>query len=171
MEARRGLFVIATLDLVAMAIGITGGGGLRRIFGTLSPAEAAALGPGVWTGGHVSFLSLAVVAVAIITFFGVLALERTPGAHDAFCERALRRATTVSVLIVYLVTVGTVTFFRGRTEVPEVTGTFLASFTATVGIVVAFFFGSSAYLESRTSEKLGRAELPRPAEGDASGRV
>jgi hypothetical protein len=133
-----------------MAIGILGSAGLKRVFGLLSNEQANALGPGFWTGGHLSFLSLAVVAVAIITFFGVLMLERKSATGNALNEGALRRAITVSVLTVYLVTVGVVSFFRGGAKIPEVTSTFLTSFTATVGVVIAFFFGSSAYLESRT---------------------
>jgi hypothetical protein len=129
----------------------------------LSQAEEEALGPGFWTGGHLSFASLAVVAVAVITFFGTLVLERKPGTGEIFNEGAIRRSTAASVLIVYLVTVGVVTFFRGNAKVPQVTSTFLTSFTATVGVVLAFFFGSSAFLESRV-----RAE--RKSEGGEAGR-
>jgi hypothetical protein len=92
MEPRRGLLLIAALDLLLMTIGITGAVGVKRFLGHLSPEEAQALGPGFWAGGHLGYLSLALVAVAIITFFGMLALERSSRTVEAASERTMRQA-------------------------------------------------------------------------------
>ena len=152
METKRGLLLIGGLDLLVMTIGIAGAIGIKRFLGLLSAEEARGLGPGFFAGGHLSFLSLAVAAVAVITFFGLLILERKPGAAGTLNEGAIRRAIAVAFVTVYLVLLGVVAFFQGDWKSPEVTTTLLGSFTATVGVVVAFFFGSSAYLEARPQE-------------------
>lgn len=65
----------------------------------------------------------------------------------------------------YLVLLGVVAFWHGDERVPEITQTILGSFTATVGVVIAFFFGSSAYLEARagTTNKAPPEPSPRDA--------
>ena len=93
------------------------------------------------------FLSLVLVATAVITFFGFLwhGLAQDSGLD----EGDMRTAITVSVVTVYLVLVGLVAFFPEQTpggELPAITNTMLTSFTAIVGVVVPFYFGTSAYV-------------------------
>lgn len=153
MERRkRGLLIIAFLDLLALTIGIVGALGTKRFLGLVPAEEGKVLGPGFFAGGHLSFLSLAVAAVAVITFFGFLILERNTSAGGTFSEEGIRQAIAVAIVTVYLVLVGVVAFFGGKWESPEVTMTLLGSFTATVGVVVAFYFGASAYVEVRKSQ-------------------
>jgi peptidoglycan biosynthesis protein MviN/MurJ (putative lipid II flippase) len=157
MDTKRGLLLIGGLNLLVMTIGVVGATGVRQFLGLLSAEEAAEkLGPGFFGGGHMSFLSLAVAAIAVITFFGFLMLERKPGSVGSPNEGAMRRAITVAMVTVYLVLVGVMVFFRGTWESPEVTQTLLGSFTATIGVVVAFYFGSSAYLEARSPKSKGK---------------
>lgn len=123
MESKR-LFWIGVIDIVVIAIGAT----LSAII------------------HHMAFLAVAVTTVAIVTFFGVLT-----GGNVQSNESVFRRAITVAVVTVYLVLVSLVSFFGGGWESPEVATTLLVSFTSIVGVIVAFYFGSSAYLELRRS--------------------
>jgi hypothetical protein len=91
------------------------------------------------------FVSIAVALVAIVTFFGVLTGDDQP--PD---EPLLRRAITIAVVTVYLVLVAIVAFFKGTWQSPEVTQTLLASFTSIAGVIVAFYFGATAYLEVKS---------------------
>ena len=101
-----------------------------------------------------------VVGVAVITFFGFLVLfvgEQTPARR--ITDRDLRVAITASVFLSYLDLVGIASFFREEYPLPPFATTLLGSFTSIVGIVLAFYFGTSAFLESRR----------RPAPSDSTG--
>jgi hypothetical protein len=117
-------------------------------------------------------LSLALVATAVITFFGFLwrGGNEPPGG-----EEDMRTAITVSIVTVYLVLIGLVAFLPevpNQGQLPAITSTMLTSFTAIVGIVVPFYFGASAYVEKnglRGDEELrGRVER---MEEELTGRV
>lgn len=119
------------------------------IFGVVTIGAALyVFAPGWWGFTFPGiFLSLALVATAVITFFGFLwhGLGQDPGLD----EEDIRTAITVSVVTVYLVLVGLVAFFPEQTpggQLPEITNTMLTSFTAIVGVVVPFYFGTSAYV-------------------------
>jgi uncharacterized membrane protein (DUF485 family) len=113
------------------------------------------------------FRSIGLIAVALITFYGFLlrGLRR-----DALLdEKDIRTAITVSVLAVYLVLVGIVAFYSGSDKARELdplTSTMITSFTAIVGIVVPFYFGTSAYVQVK-SEEFERKGTPTSAEEKA----
>jgi hypothetical protein len=91
-----------------------------------------------------------VAAVAIVSFFGLykLSLPSEETAQDR--EASLRFAIAGSIVIEYLVLVGIVAFFKqGPDELPPITNTLITSFTTIVGVVIAFYFGSSAYVQGK----------------------
>ena len=68
-------------------------------------------------------------------------------------EGVLRGAIATAIVVQYLVLVGIVAFFgRGPEQLPPITQTMISSFTTIVGVVVAFYFGSSAYVEAEKSK-------------------
>jgi hypothetical protein len=114
------------------------------------------------------FLSAALVTVAVITFFGILWNGIGP---DGLNETVMRTAITVAVVTVYLVLISIVAFFslpsssseQGSIpsteqtqatddELPAITQTMLTSFTTIVGIIVPFYFGTSAYIQAKREE-------------------
>ena len=99
-------------------------------------------------------LSAGLALLAIVTFFGSLEGLRAP--NQRLDEGELRSAITVSTVVTYLVMVGLVTFYQGTNNaLPELARTVIGSFTATIGVVVAFFFGSSAYVQARRQSQGG----------------
>lgn len=145
----KGLLVIAVLDFLILLAGIVGAVGIPRLFYnlTLEQADALAKLPGLFGGGHLAFLSLAVGAIAIVTFFGSLRIGVLAQVGPQ-SESWIQRSIVIAVVTVYLVLVSIVTFFRGKIELPPISTTLLESFTATVSVIVAFYFGSSAYIEA-----------------------
>jgi hypothetical protein len=144
-----GLIVIAILDLLILLAGVVGAVGIPRLFYGLTPEEADHFAklPGLFGGGHLAFLSLAMGAIAIVTFLGSLRIGiSTAGGTPS--EAWMQRAIVIAVVTVYLVLVSVVAFFRVGGELPPVVSTLLGSFTATVSVIVAFYFGSSAYVEA-----------------------
>jgi hypothetical protein len=103
------------------------------------------------TGGE--FLALALVAVALITFFGFLRYGTN--------SEAMRTAITVALVTVYLILVSLVAFFSnvksGTLELDPLTQAMIASFTAIVAIVIPSYFGATAYVqasEARTNREV-----------------
>jgi hypothetical protein len=119
------LFWIAVIDIIAFIVGITG----------------TAL------SDHQAFLSCAVGIIGIVTFFGALAAE-IPGAKEEGAER-IRRSITFAILTVYLTLVGTMAFFKVQQDLKGL----LLSFTTTTGVIIAFYFGSSAYVDGKSISK------------------
>ena len=98
-------------------------------------------------------LSVTVIAVGIITFFGLLWYVQTQGGPLALHREGARLAIAASVITVDLVLVGMVSFFisapDGGNDLPALTQTMLTNFTAVVVSVVGFYFGASAYVQVR----------------------
>lgn len=92
-------------------------------------------------------LSVAVVAIGLLTFSYFITRPIHPA--QQLPDGSLRDAIAATVVIEYVVLVGIVAFFgRGATTLPPLTQSLISSFTSIVGIVVAFYFGTSAYLEA-----------------------
>jgi protein-S-isoprenylcysteine O-methyltransferase Ste14 len=119
-------------------------------------------------------LAFATVAAGILTFFHLLA--QPPELHSASNnqDKRLRAAIASAIVVQYLVLVGLVAYFTNSEAfgiLLPITQTLLASFTATVGAVIAFYFGTSAYVEGKRIENQSspshpndpRARLPNDA--------
>lgn len=128
-------------------------GGLLLIVVAIADIALIALGVyGAATWKHAGWLSFAVAAVSVVTFFGFLHLGRSVSGAQPDSDRLERRAIAATAVVVYLVLVSNVAFF-GLTEKPQelnpLTNMLVTNFTAVVGVIVAFYFGSSAYVEVR----------------------
>ena len=111
-------------------------------------------------------LAPAVVGSGIIVFCSCIIISEERGINFLSDSAIIRSTISVSIVIEYLVLVGTVALFSTNPNEPErlpaVTQTLLTNFTAIVGVVVAFFFGSSAYVEGQ--ERRGRrSQAEKPA--------
>jgi hypothetical protein len=93
-------------------------------------------------------VSAAVVATALVTFFGFLGLAG--GAQTGIPHGSLRSAIAASTIVTYLVFVATAGLFQTTQSLSEISRLLLTSFTATVSVIIAFYFGSSAYVAART---------------------
>ena len=86
-------------------------------------------------------------------------------------ERAMRNAIAASVVVMYLATVGLVTFYslitpEGATSVPQIhplTKTIIDSFQTVVTVVIGFYFASSAIVEGIQRRKTGSLPGDPPA--------
>lgn len=136
-SSRTFLVWLAVSNLVLMAIGTIG----------------ASVGfPWLGLTNHMAFLSFSVSAVGILTFFGLL-WSFSATNSGVLGEQSLRTSITVAVITVYLIIVGEVAFFTAKTDLAKITDVMLTSFTSIVGVVVAFFFATSAYVEVKKREK------------------
>ena len=94
--------------------------------------------------GSFAYLTGAMGIVSMVTFFGVMS-----HGENTTDETLFRRAITFSVITVYLLLVSSTVFLTKEIGSTKISETMLASFTSIVGVVVAFYFGSSAYVEGK----------------------
>jgi|GEM_PF-2805656 len=102
-------------------------------------------------------IGFAVIAAGLLAF-AFFAGHQTSAGEPGTSDRSLRQAFAAAIIIQYLLLVGTVAFFRQGDQLPPITQTILSSFTAIVGVVVAFYFGVSAYVQT---QKGTRADVKR----------
>jgi peptidoglycan biosynthesis protein MviN/MurJ (putative lipid II flippase) len=97
------------------------------------------------------------IATAATCFFGLLFLTQTNDEQWQITEETMRTAIAGTIVVVYLVLVGTVAFFVAGpkgSDVPAITHTMVTSFTTIVGIVIAFYFGTTAYVQAQREKML-----------------
>jgi Na+/proline symporter len=97
-------------------------------------------------------LTVSMAAIAIITFFGFVWLANETGGPLALHKEGMRLAIVASVIVVDLVMVTTGVFAFGDQSLNDKAQALLNQFNTIVGIVVAFYFGSSAYVQVRKKE-------------------
>ncbi len=107
------------------------------------------------------YLSAALIITALSSFVGILALQQKGATGWELSESIVRTTVAGMFFITYIVMVALVIFWTNDAsagkQLPQITQTLLTNFTTVTGIVVAFYFGSSAYAQS----KLGGDTAPK----------
>jgi hypothetical protein len=119
--------------------------------------DLALIGLGVfgaqWWGLRI--LALALAAVGLVTFGGILCAFHELEEASGWTEGPMRNAIAASVVIMYLATVGVVSFYplvEAGGQAPglnPMTKAMLDSFHTVVLVVVGFYFASSAVAGAR----------------------
>jgi len=98
-------------------------------------------------------LSASVPVVAIFTFVGLLMMTQTDDKHWRIRESSLRAAIAGTVVIAYLVVTGLAAFFTAYPkEMPPITQMMITNLTTIAGVVIASYFGASAYVQARSKD-------------------
>jgi hypothetical protein len=95
-----------------------------------------------------AFLAWSVAAIALLTFFGSLTIDRS-GAFPP--DRRIRGAIVITIIIVYLMLVCIVAFLQGEMDQPQITRDFVSSLTTTVAVIATAYIGSSAFVDAQRS--------------------
>lgn len=107
----------------------------------------------------------AVIASAVLTFFGLLLyfIGSTPA--DKVKDRDVRTAIAAAITIMYLVLAGYGVFLVENKvgKMDPLANTLMTTLSTVVGVVVAFYFGSSAYIEAK---RTSRREPEEKSEGE-----
>ena len=123
MKLREMIYTIGGLNLVIVLLSFT----LFRIY------------------LHMSILSAMLILVGLVSFFGFIGL----GVHEndqELSKEDIRVAIVISLVTFYLTVVGTVSMFARTIDWPEITQTMITHFTSIIGVVIAFYFGTEAYI-------------------------
>lgn len=87
-------------------------------------------------------------AIAIVIFFGLALLLKSSLSQVS----SFRTPLASSIIITYLLLVITFSNYMLH-DLPDITELLLKSFTTIVGIVIAFYFGASAYVEGKNIDR------------------
>lgn len=124
---------IAIICILLLAIGVVG----TAIFHSLRIT------------GERAWLNFSIAAIAIVVFFGFVIVER-----ESMSESwTLRKPIAATIVVIYLVLVVTFSFYMLENTLSQISQMLLTSFTTVVSIVIAFYFGSSAYIEGKRARK------------------
>lgn len=95
--------------------------------------------------------SVSVIGAGLISFALAYSWGREGSGANTSNESALRSAIACAIVVQYLTLVSIVAFFSSAPEnqrLPAITQTLISSFTTIVGVVIAFYFGASAYVQA-----------------------
>jgi hypothetical protein len=103
-----------------------------------------------WFVGSPWPLSVALVTTAILSFMSCIFMSEMHGRTWISEPSDIRATIAVSLIIEYAVLVGLVVPFTGGAErLPAITQTVITSFSSILGVIIAFFFGTSAYVQAQ----------------------
>ena len=106
-----------------------------------------------WTKSDYWYYAMfAIVATGLVTFFGILLQNLSGESVNHVTNRSMRLAITGLVTSSYVALLAYMLFIPENTKLAEVAEGLVTNFTAVVGTVIAFFFGSSAYVEVRNPD-------------------
>lgn len=95
------------------------------------------------------------VGAGVITFFSLLILCQTGEERWKITGESMRTAMAGAIVVEYLALVGTLAFFVQK-EMPRFAETMITNFTTIVGIVIAFYFGASAFVQLQREKQENR---------------
>lgn len=122
--------------------------------------------------GNPAPLAFCTPAAGVITFFAMLSERRDGTATAGGDNERLRQAIAAAVVVQYLVLVGIVAYFiNGVDKLPPITETMLSSFTTVASVVVAFYFGASAFVDSKGKSKSEGAKAEPSTESHQEGAL
>lgn len=135
------LVQIALLNLAVVIGGLVfgnfAGGGLDRE-------------TGAWSGGPIEFSVIYAIITAscgIITFFALLADPFAKGKDGIVADKQIRFSITAALIVVFLVYYSITAYWNDVETASTYFKTLLPEFMRMLGIVLAFYFGSSAAVE------------------------
>jgi hypothetical protein len=102
-------------------------------------------------------LAFATIAAGVITFFYCV----SAGGFTSVGEGRMRGAIASAIIIQYIVMVGFVAYFtpsysKESQQLDAVAAMLIPSFTSIVGVVIAFYFGASVYVEAQNKRSSPR---------------
>ncbi len=125
------VYKIGAWVLVISLLGIGG-----NLYFTVNPIEGV--------GVSRALLSLMMIAIGVVTFYGFIGIGLRDRSHT-LSKNDIRLAIVITLITMYLVLVGTVSFFSRGGDLPVITETMINHFTTIIGVLIAFYFSTAAY--------------------------
>lgn len=115
-------------------------------------------------------LAMSSMVIAVVTFFGLLAVSESSGRGWGLNKGSMRGAVAATILVVYLFVLSMNAFVPYQGAMSDMMSAMVTSFTTIVGIMIPFYFGASAYVQGRSMEidkdkDTKNAETPKDQKG------
>lgn len=91
-------------------------------------------------------LPLMLILVGVVTFFGILMLPDGTDSNTSLSEARVRLCITATLLMVYIVYLGSVVFWRSE-RMTDFEKQMVSTLTTLLAVVLPFYFGSSAAVD------------------------
>jgi hypothetical protein len=109
-------------------------------------------------------LCVAAIGSGLFTFALCIVISEESGRTWISEAGDIRATIAISLVVEYMVAAGFTIFFDTGKELPPIAQSFITNFTSIVGVVIAFYFGSSAYVQGQDHKKgLTRKSEAEPA--------
>ena len=95
------------------------------------------------------YAMFAIIATGLITFFGILIQNLEGEETNKVDDQSMRLAIAGLVSSTYIALLTYTVFVPKDIELAKIAEDLVTNFTAVVGTVIAFYFGSAAYIEGR----------------------
>jgi hypothetical protein len=93
------------------------------------------------------------IVLAYVTFFSSMSISLAMGGEWSLNRGGMRGSITSTVIVVYFFIISMAIFNTYQGDVPVYMQTITENFTTTMGIVIAFYFGASAYVQTHEKDK------------------
>jgi hypothetical protein len=117
--------------------------------------------PILWNNLGFGVSVLAVSGIGVITFLGILVLSHRSG-HRGFSTSEMRSAMAATFMVVYFTMLGILMFCYSK--LPLMAPTLIKNFTYLMGVVIAFYFGSTAAVEHAREKYRHASDRDSPTE-------
>ena len=92
---------------------------------------------------------IALIATGVVAFVSLVLLCEGDSPGRSLTEQTMRTAVSGTMVLVYLVLISYSTFNLVPEQQSPLAGTLITNFSAIVGVVIASYFGASAYVQAR----------------------
>jgi Na+/proline symporter len=99
------------------------------------------------------FAMFAIIATGLITFFGILMQDLDAENSRGISDRSMRLAIAGLISSTYVTLLVYIVFIPANTVLAKIAEDLVTNFTTVVGSVIAFYFGSTAYIEGQRAIK------------------
>jgi hypothetical protein len=90
--------------------------------------------------------------LASVTFFGLLAASESSGRGWGLNKGGMRGAIAATILVVYFFVLSMSAFVPYQGDMSEMMKTMVGTFTTVLSIMIPFYFGASAYVQTHTKD-------------------
>jgi len=101
-------------------------------------------------------LAMIAILLAFTTYFGFLSISQSMGQGINSDTGTMRTAIASGILVPYFFIISTAIFINRSGIMSDFMQSMINNFTTTIGVIVPFYFGASAYVQSRKyNENMG----------------
>lgn len=105
-----------------------------------------------------TILAMIAILLAFTTYFGFLSISQSIGEGMNSNTGTMRTAIASGILILYFFVISTSIFINRSGTMSDFMNSMISNFTTTIGVIIPFYFGASAYVQARKYDENIRSD-------------